>query len=377
MWDVAIVGAGPAGAAAALGALAADPAARVVVVDRAEFPRDKACGDGIAPHVLDVLAEVGVSRLLDDWTPVRRLVVRADDSSVDRSMRRAAYVVPRSVFDARLLDAAVEAGAALHRHRVRSVRRAADSVVLDDSLAAKVVIGADGASSAVRAGLGLPPNQPRALALRGYASTVAERAGRQMIVFGKGRQPTYAWSFDRGDGLCNVGYGELLSARRPTPTRRLLLERLEQLLPGTREAGTSWLGHHLPLSSWRWQHPDGPVLLAGDAAGLVNPMTGEGIYYAVATGVAAGRAAVAGVASGEPAGSGAAYRALVQRLLAIHLRSTATGSRLLFVPGVAPAALRASAADQRVFDSLVEVGLGRGRISPRTVGSIGRALVRR
>ena len=88
-----------------------------------------------------------------------------------------------------------------------------------------------------------------------------------------------------------MGYGELLDPARPAPGRATCCDRLEGLLPGAAENGTSWRGHHLPLSSWRRQQPDGRVLLAGDAAGLINPMTGEGIYYAVATGVLAGRSA--------------------------------------------------------------------------------------
>ena len=92
----------------------------------------------------------------------------------------------------------------------------------------------------------------------------------------------------------NVGYGELLPRGRgdgSPPSRRLLLEQLEELLPGMASTGTDWRGHHLPLSSWRREQPDGRVLRVGDAAGLVNPMTGEGIYYAVATGILAGRTA--------------------------------------------------------------------------------------
>jgi geranylgeranyl reductase family protein len=377
VWDVAVVGAGPAGAAAALGVLTADPGAQVVLLDRADFPRDKACGDGIAPHVLDVLGEVGVHGLLDDWTPVRRLVVRSRCSEIDKSMRRPAYVVPRAVFDARLTAAAVSAGAVLRRHRVRALCQGVTSVVLDDAVEAKVVIGADGAGSVVRSALGVPLPRLRALALRGYAPTLPERASRQEIVFGTGRQPAYAWSFDRGDGLSNVGYGELLTSSRPNPTRRHLLDQLERLLPGSVAAGGEWLGHHLPLSSWRWRHHDGRVLLAGDAAGLVNPTTGEGIFYAVATGVAAGRAAAAGLASGSPERCGATYRDAVGRLLRLHLASTAVASRLIAVPAVAGAALRAGQRNQRVFDDIVELGLGRGTLTPRLAGSVASAGLRR
>ncbi|HXV94039.1 MAG TPA: hypothetical protein VD813_12115, partial [Pseudonocardia sp.] len=107
LWDLAIVGAGPAGTAAALGALRTRPDLAVLLLDRADFPRDKACGDGIAPHVLDLLADVGVTGLMDDRVPVGRLRLERGSVTVSRDMARAAWVVPREVFDARLVDAAV------------------------------------------------------------------------------------------------------------------------------------------------------------------------------------------------------------------------------------------------------------------------------
>jgi geranylgeranyl reductase family protein len=371
-WDLAIVGAGPAGTAAALGALTANPSLRVVLIDRADFPRDKACGDGVAPHVLDVLAEVGVTGLLADRVPVRDLVLEHGASSVRRTMARPAWVVPRTLLDHRLVEAAVASGATLLRRRVRSLRVATRSVVLDGDLHAKLVVGADGAHSSVRAAAGLPPVRRRALALRGYAPTPADREGQQAIVFGDGPQPSYAWSFDRGDGRSNIGYGELLTPSGRPPSRALLLQRLERLLPGATTGAGDWLGHHLPLSSWRWHQPDGRVLLAGDAAGLVNPLSGEGIYYAVATGVLAGRCAADALGIGCEDRAGTAHRRAVRALLGRHLRHTAAASRLVSLPAVVTAAVSAAGRDQLVFDDLVEIGLGRGLVRRRTV----RALVR-
>ena len=301
-WDLVVVGAGPAGAAAALGALHHDPALRVLLLDRADFPRDKCCGDGIAPHVFDELARVGVTDAADGWEPLQRLALTRGELGVERPMRRSVWVIPREVFDARLVDAAVAAGAVLRRHRVRDVEVGPDGVVLDGVLRAPVVVGADGVHSVVRAAVGLGRPGRRALALRGYAPTPAGRRGTQVIAYGERRQPSYAWAFDRGDGLSNVGYGELLAGGDDEATpRAVLLEQLELLLPGSTDGGRGWRGHHLPLSGWSWPQPDGPVLLAGDAASLVNPMTGEGIYYAVATGIRAGRAAAAAVADRTPA----------------------------------------------------------------------------
>ncbi|MEO7058132.1 MAG: geranylgeranyl reductase family protein, partial [Lapillicoccus sp.] len=289
-WDVVVVGAGPAGASAALSALTREPGTRVLLLDRHDFPRDKCCGDGIAPQAVDVLRRLGAEDVVAGWTPVHRLTLSRGRRLVDGQMARPAWVIPRKVFDARLVDHAIRAGATLVRHRVRTIRVDGDSVVLDDTFRGRVVIGADGAQSVVRSALGAPPRAPRAIALRGYAPTAQTRSARQVIRYGDREQPSYAWAFDRGDGWSNVGYGELADA--PGLTRELLLDQLERLIPGAAESGRSWRAHHLPLSGWGWgpEQPDGPLLLAGDAAGLVNPMTGEGIYYAVATGSLAGRA---------------------------------------------------------------------------------------
>ena len=148
-------------------------------------------------------------------------------------------------------------------------------------------------------------------------------------MFGSDRQPSYAWSFDRGDGWRNVGYGELLGDARTGPSRRLLLDRLEELLPGAAD-GRRPVARPPPaaVGGGGWRQPDGPVLLAGDAAGLVNPMTGEGIYYAVATGLLAGRAAARGAGRRATRGRRYPHRRRSAPLLARHLRHTAVAARL-------------------------------------------------
>lgn len=385
IWDLVVVGAGPAGASTALGALAADPSLRVLLLDRERFPRDKSCGDGIAPHVLDALAGVGVRDVADGWTPLRHLELAragttltstgATPARVRRALHRPVWVIPRQVFDARLVTHATRAGADLRRHRVRHVHVAPDGVVLDGCVTGRVVVAADGAHSAVRRAVsGQPPSRRRALAIRGYAPTAPSRLGRQLIVYGERRQPSYAWAFDRGDGLSNVGYGELLGDDRDQPSRALLLQQLEQLVPGSVEDGSQWRGHPLPLSGWRWRQPDGRVLLTGDAAGLVNPMTGEGIYYAVSSGILAGRAAAAALGRSTPQAAGGLHRVSVRRLLARHLRHSAVCSRLAAVPSVVDAGIRAAARDQRVFDDLVEIGLGQGVITRRLAGGLLRGI---
>jgi flavin-dependent dehydrogenase len=298
---------------------------------------------------------------------VQRLELSSRTASASRLMARPGWVVPRTVLDARLVEAAVAAGATLRRHRVRTLEMAPDGVRLD-GMHARTLVGADGAYSTIRGSLGLPPVQRRAVAIRGYAPVPPERRGAQVIVFADRRQPAYAWSFDRGDGSANIGYGELRGVGEgAAPTRAMFLAAVEELLPGSTAEGGQWRASHLPLSSWRWQQPDGRVLLVGDAAGLVNPVTGEGIYYAVATGVLAGRASAAAIAAGSELDAGRRHRLAVRALLGSHLRHTDTASRLVSVPAVVTAGLRAAARDQRVFDDLVELGLGRGRLRAATV----------
>ena len=88
-WDLAIVGAGPAGAATALGALRVDPGLRVVMLDRSTFPRDKACGDGVAPQAVDLLREAGADAVVADLVAVSTLRLRRGALDVSRPMAPA------------------------------------------------------------------------------------------------------------------------------------------------------------------------------------------------------------------------------------------------------------------------------------------------
>ncbi|CAN5362159.1 geranylgeranyl reductase family protein [soil metagenome] len=373
MWDVVVVGGGPAGASAALAARLARPTASVLLLDRAAFPRDKACGDGIAPHAIEVLRGLGVNWAFPRFRPVRGLELSSQNRRVARDMHRAAWVIPRYDFDHFVLQQAQAAGVQVAAHRVRTVQHRESGVVLDDVIEAKVVIAADGAHSAVRRASAeeIARAGPTALALRGYAPTPAARRGKQVIAFSSIRQPAYAWSFDRGDGWCNVGYGEVLTAdpSRAGLSKAMMIDQLERLLPGAGVGAQSWRAAPLPLSGPGFAHPRGRILYVGDAAHLVNPLTGEGIYYAVLTGSLAGTIAVGG--HGPQVAT--EYRRRVRGHLAAHLYTTAVVSRLAQSSRVLGAGLAAAAADQGAFDDLVEIGLGRGTATRRVVRSVLRS----
>ncbi|SHK62076.1 geranylgeranyl reductase family [Pseudonocardia thermophila] len=355
--DVAIVGAGPAGSAAALRVLALRPDAEVLLLDAAAFPRDKTCGDGISAHVLELIGRLGVP--VADWAgpPVPGMRLTSPGGRVvARRCARPNRVVPRAEFDARLVAAATGAGARLVQHRVRSMQVLADRVVLDDRWSARVVIGADGANSTIRRLLGAPPSPATtvAVAVRGYAQGVVDPEAL-VIEFTRGSRPAYAWAFPLPDGRSNVGFG--VFGRRAGGSRADLLAELARLLPDHQPDPGTVRGHQLPLSTGPRWHPDGRVLLAGDAASLVNPLTGEGIYDAVASGALAGEAALHG------AGAGAAHRAAMKAAFGRHHRHTALLARLVPRPWFLDAAVAAAARYQSVFDSAVDLGLGPGTAS--------------
>jgi geranylgeranyl reductase family protein len=366
-----VVGAGPAGVAAALEARRLRPDASVLLVDKAAFPRDKACGDGLGPHAVDELAALGVAGVLEGYPPIRGLRLRSPRGmEVAGDPARPNWVVPRSVLDARLVEAATAAGAELRQAGVRRLEQHEGRVVLDGELTARVVVAADGANSTVRRLLGAPPNPDRALAIavRGYAPAPSGRP-EQLIAWVDEGWPAYVWSFPTGTGVANVGYGLLRS--RFHGDRAELHRRLHDLLPGADPDPASLRAHHLPFSSFRPPPGRGRVLLAGDAASLVNPLSGEGIYYALASGRLAARAALTAPSDPVPA-----YRRLLAKALGRHLRHAAVLARVIHAPALAEAGLGAAAGSQRMFDTLVELGLGQARITPGLVAALPRGLAR-
>ena len=363
MYDVAVVGAGPAGAAAALRALQRRPDARVLLLDAAAFPRDKTCGDGIAAPVFDLLDALGVHGLAESAPAVPRLRLRTPTGRVvDRVCARPNRVIRRAVFDAALVDAAVAAGAELRHHRVRRLAVRPDCVVVDGEIAARAVVGADGANSVVRRQLGAPPSPPAstAVAIRGYTLDTPDPAVLA-IEYAAGPYPAYAWSFPVAGGGANVGFG--VFDRRGAGSRSLLLESLTRLLPGQEPDPATVQGHHLPLTTGPRLHPDGRVLLAGDAAASVNPLTGEGIFDAVASGALAGQAALHGAAAG------ARHRAAMRRGFARHQRHAGVIARLArgrFLD----AAVVAAARHRTVFDAAADLGLARGTVPPAALALV-------
>jgi flavin-dependent dehydrogenase len=209
-----------------------------------------------------------------------------------------------------------------------------------------------------------------AVALRGYVASDRMPPGEQLLCMTGAHWPAYAWAFPVGDGTANVGYGELLQ-NGSGPSRAAMVQRLRRLLRMVLPDGEigSLRGHRLPLSPGRPPVARGRVLFAGDAASLINPITGEGIYYAVLSGALAGAAAFA-------ARPDDAYRRALARQLAGHFRHTDILAELGRFPVLINAAVAAAGRSQRVFDDIVELGLGHGGMTARVAAALAREALR-
>uniref|UniRef100_UPI00286A1F7D NAD(P)/FAD-dependent oxidoreductase n=1 Tax=Salinibacterium sp. TaxID=1915057 RepID=UPI00286A1F7D len=278
-------------------------------------------------------------------------------------------VVPRAVFDARLLTSALDVGVEFVQSKVATVTQDKRSVTVNDRWTASHMVGADGSNSIVRRHTGQSPNRGRAMAvaIRGYAPTPAGAADELVIRWDTQRAGglCYAWAFPTADGTTNIGYG--LSSSAADHSRAYLERRLGELLPDYSLGGVKLTGHTLPLTVSRPDPALGRVLLVGDAASLINPFTGEGIYSAIASGALAGRAAIE-----NPDAAGLRYEsALAARFSRQHRQTTAL-YRIIDAPKVLNTVVRAAAADSGLFDRLLDVGLGDAAFRWRDLARFGR-----
>jgi len=303
--DAIVVGGGPAGAAAA--ARLAAQGFRTVLIDRASFPRDKVCGDFVGPAALAELADLGVAQaaafLATSKMADLALHVDGDQLTVMGipqvdGLPSYGRVIPRLQLDAWILDAARHAGATvLDGRKVTAVQQAPDGITVRGQSAAgpwqlrtRLLLGADGSNSMVARTLrgGVPPSQDRIVAVRAYFDDVDGPAGQGEVCFRSDSFPGYYWLFPAGGGSANLGVGMLVSTY-PHSGRNLreMLQRLiaedaslQYRLRGARMRGKV-LGHPLTTYNPRLPLIGDRVMLLGDAAGLINPLNGEGIQYAL------------------------------------------------------------------------------------------------
>jgi geranylgeranyl reductase family protein len=308
IWDVIIVGAGPAGSAVAIDL--ARSGWRVLLLDKASFPRDKVCGDMLSPPSQRALLRLGCSPAIEADRPACPHRVNSGAFYLDgeklmtgrvprvRGLTDYGVVIPRMVLDEIVFRQAQAAG-------VESVELCAVNELQVDATGVSVfaqhegklatfrgrlVIGADGAHSLVARTLNSASNKGKHLsyALRAYFEGVSGDSTQVDILFGKAFFPGYAWIFPLGEGRANVGMGLVMDPHRQE--RVNLRERFAYWLEQDPAARARLHDARLvgrivgwPLNTYsptRRRHGQ-RILLIGDAANLVDPINGEGIHTAL------------------------------------------------------------------------------------------------
>ena len=316
MYDIAIIGAGPAGSIAA--SILAHAHLNVIFFDRAEFPRDKPCGDLVAPEAVDILREVGAGDLFDqhDFFPIYKArIVSSRKQAVELPFERAGYISPRTAFDELLRQNAIASGATFCRlditapllkdGRVIGIRgRSMDGKSTTSELLAHITIVANGSSSSLGRALGLDKQERRhtGVAMRAYL----EMTELDHVIEGyllSEFVPGYAWIFPVSKQLANVGIG----------TRADVLKKKQlSLAQGLHHfLASPHIRSRIPDSNtlyepktWMLRYGSQPMprvypgaILIGDAGSFINPLTGDGIFPAMLTARLAAQVALSSLVS--------------------------------------------------------------------------------
>ena len=388
---VLVVGAGPAGSTAA--AALAGAGIPVWIVDQKDFPRPKICGDGIGPLALECLRETGfdLSVLLSKYRKIEHVSLvspggarwRARYQKEPEDPRALGYghVIARMEFDELLLRHAISKGACFEagwsfssllreREWTREItlERGGEKI----GVRPRFVLAADGEHSAIRRALTGAHRRSAWLAVRGYVGGLRAAPPNIEFHFTKNLSPGYGWIFPEGDpvqGRANVG----------VYLRQERVERGESIKDLFDAFAQGQSGPGLPLEGANLCGPAqgypicpfdvgrrvlfGNTLLLGDAAGVADPLTGEGIFPSMYSGLCAAWAAQEAFAAG-PEGALSGYPgALTRMLLPLARRGRFLLALLSAMPSFADWVFSRSAQDERLSEGIFQVVGGSGTLT--------------
>jgi geranylgeranyl reductase family protein len=322
--DIVVIGAGPGGTAAAY--FLAQAGARVALLDKEIFPRNKTCSDCVSRRALAQLRSMGLGDWLDHGfhTPTGLRIIAPNGElamlKIDRKPSRFGRLIPRRELDASLVERATTAGAHFMGGAHAMGLSVEDSCAVVHFMAGEkkqtihcqIVIAADGSKGSFSQRVGLPQG-PVGVAARVYTAGHDPYEEYFDWIYEPDTLPGYGWVFPMGNGMCNVGIGTPVRQSNTDNLRVRLLkfmasnshvrDRLhdQEIIDEPRVAYLDW--NFYPSRTWAHR-----LLAVGDAAGLVSPLTGSGISKALISGEVAAECAINALASGDPSpGSLAIY----------------------------------------------------------------------
>jgi geranylgeranyl reductase family protein len=273
-FDAIVLGAGPAGSATAY--RLAEAGASVLLLDKARFPRDKPCGGGMTMRAVRN-CPVDPTPVVEEQVDMVELRFGYDDMVVRRSQRPFCLMTQRRRLDAFLLDSARERGVEVREGASPQIEEGNAVALGNERFVAEALVGADGANGITGRSVGLGQAILYGVAYEGnvpYGTIDRERYERRVVIELAGIPGGYGWVFPKGDHA-NVGVGAWIEEG---PRLRDHLRRLceaHDLDPSDLE---SLRGHRLPLRMKGTRIAGERALLVGDAAGLIDPVSGDGMY---------------------------------------------------------------------------------------------------
>ena len=325
MYDVIIVGAGPAGTTAALYAHRLE--LKCILLDKAVFPRDKICGDALSGKSVRIMRELGILDELNnlDGSEINRITFGSPKNiqfdvnlkgTQNNDQITKGFVIPREIFDNYLFEKADAVTETLQGFSVKDLIIENDCVMgiigktkngIEEEIRAPIVMGCDGSNSIVARKLGLYEMEMdhTSVAVRCYYEGVKGLTDQIELHYVKEVNPGYFWLFPAGDGRANIGIGLSKSdMKKENRTLRQIMDEVTQTeYFKERFANAKQLerpvGWNLPLGSIHRKNHGNGFMLLGDAAGLVDPFTGEGIGNAMVSGQYAMEVAAKSKLSGD------------------------------------------------------------------------------
>lgn len=313
IFDVLIVGAGPSGSNTAISYKNLNPDLKVGIMDKAVFPRDKSCGDAIGPGVINALKRFNNEHILDNEPEVISTSLFGPDNigiqnyipKVKNKDDSVVYVIPRYELDNRIFNIAKDLDVtSLEDTRYINYENIEDEKVLKVEIETsnkekkfiftKLLVGADGANSRVRKSLNLKQNSDlhKAIAIRAYINSpnYLEIFKERTLMFeiNVSALKGYAWAFPSKDDLINIGIGMPLNLFKKDDMD--INKMLDSFITTLESKGVvvnnlrMEKSYMLPFASSRPKLSHDKIALVGDAGSMINPMSGEGIFYGMEAG---------------------------------------------------------------------------------------------